>query len=237
MLKRFTISLVLLQLALSCDADKGELLYSNSFGNPENVRNWTMEGPGKLTFENGWMTLYSPNETMHHVFWCPQEFPNSFIAEWDAQNLNSEAGLAIVFFAAKGMNGEDIFDSALNRRNGTFKQYVQGDIRSYHISYYANAAHNKNRGHANLRKNNTFTLLQKGAEGIPTESMAIHKIRLEKHQRQITLWVDSKKVIHYVDKDDNYWKTGKIGFRQMQWSRFRYRDFKIWALKPTKKYD
>jgi len=76
---------------------------------------------------------------MHHVFWCPENFPDRFIAEWEAQNREPDAGLCIVFFAAKGEKGEDIFDPFLPKRDGTFKQYTQGKIISYHISYYANS--------------------------------------------------------------------------------------------------
>lgn len=188
-----------------------------------------MEGPGEIAFNQGWMTMFSPNKAMHHVFWCPENFPASFIAEWEAQNLDTDAGLAIIFFAAAGLNGEDIFDSQLTPRDGSFDQYTLGDIRSYHISYYANAAHNRNRGHANLRKNNTFSLLQKGEEGIPSVSRSIHQLRLIKQGPAISFWVNNKKVIDYRDTAP-VWGSGKIGLRQMQWSKFRYRNFKVWQL-------
>ncbi len=209
---------------------KGKLVYSNPLNSAQNVSEWKMEGPGKLAFKHGWMTMFSPNKKMHHVFWCPQTFPANIIAEWEAQNLDSDAGLAIVFFAAAGLKGEDIFTRQLNKRDGNFEQYTLGDIRSYHISYYANAAHNRNRGYANLRKNNTFTLLQKGAEGIPSVSRSIHRIRLAKQGPVIRLWVNDKPVIDYRDKAP-VWGGGKIGFRQMKWSKFRYRNFKVWQLK------
>src|SRR5690606_16470396 len=115
-----------------------------------------------------------------HVFWGPEDFPDSFVATWQVQNLAIESGLLIVFFAATSENGEDIFDPALPVRDGTFDQYTEGKIKSYHLSYYANVAHEPGRSHVNLRKNNTFSLLQSGGEGIPTESVDIHNIRLIK---------------------------------------------------------
>jgi Domain of unknown function (DUF1961). len=139
----------------------------------------------------------------------------------------------LFFFAAKGLQGEGIFSPSLKHRDGTFEQYIHGDIRSYHISYYANAAHNKNRGHANLRKNNSFTLLQKGALGIPTHSELAHKIQLQKIGPRILMWVDNRKIIDYTDSQTTYWKDGKMGFRQMQWTKFRYRNFKVWSVKPN----
>lgn len=211
---------------------KGDLLYQADMSTPASVDGWVMEGPGVLTFDNGWMQMHSPDEEMHHVFWCPEDFPDAFVAEWEAQNLHPQAGLVIVFFAASGEEEQSIFDPALPARDGTFDQYTQGEIRSYHISYYANAAHNPGRGHANLRKNNTFTLLQEGDEGIPAQSTDTHKVRLAKDGAHITMFIDGRKVIDHRDDGGNkpVLGGGKIGFRQMKWTRFKYRNFKVWAL-------
>jgi len=214
--------------------NKGELLYQSDMNEPASVDGWVMEGPGVLGFGNGWMQMHSPGEKMHHVFWCPLDFPDSFVAEWEAQNLNPDAGLVIVFFAAAGEDQRDIFDPALPARDGTFEQYTLGKIRSYHISYYANAEHNPDRGHANLRKNNTFTLLQEGAEGISTGSTNIHKIRLVKEGARIAMYIDGREIIDHIDEGDNgpVLGAGKIGFRQMKWTRFQYRNFKVWSINP-----
>ncbi|NVK55775.1 MAG: DUF1961 family protein [Alteromonadaceae bacterium] len=222
----------------SAAVSKGTLLYSNAMASVKDISDWVMEGPGTLTFNDGWMQMSSPDETMHHVFWCPEEFPDSFIAEWQAQPLKNDAGLTIVFFAAKGVDGESIFDPSLPARDGTFNQYTEGRINSYHISYYANAAHNPDRGHANLRKNNTFTLLQEGKIGIPTYSDKVHQIRLIKHHNHIQLFVDDNKVIDYTDDKAVIngvdtgapYTSGRIGFRQMKWTHFQYRDFNVWAI-------
>ena len=217
---------------------KGKLLYESTMKTPESVQGWKMEGLGTVSFQDGWMQMFSPDEKSHHVYWCPETFPNSFVAEWEAQNRETDAGLSIVFFAAKGENGEDIFAPTLPKRNGDFKQYTVGKIVSYHISYYANAAHNPNRGHANLRKNNynnRFILVQKGQEGIPTKSKKSHKIRLIKNGSHIVMFVDDRKVIDWTDDGQKYgpvYTDGKIGFRQMRWTYFQYRNFKVWSLQP-----
>ena len=216
---------------------KGKLLYESSMLDSESVKGWKMEGPGEVTFADGWMNMYSPNEKMHHVYWCPRTLPERFVAEWEAQNLHPEAGLCIVFFAAKGENGEDIFDPKLPTRNGDFEQYTKGRIVSYHISYYANAPHNPDRSHAHLRKNNMFTLVQKGTQGIATKSRNVHKICLVKDGPHITMYVDGRKIIDWTDDGKKYGPIhtdGRIGFRQMKWTQFRYRNFKVWALNPTK---
>lgn len=218
--------------------DKGELLYQSSMSDKRSVTNWVMEGNARVKFSGGWMEMFSPDRSEHHVFWSPQDFPDSFIATWEVQNLATDAGLLIVFFAAIGEQGEDIFAPTLPARDGTFTQYTNGSIKSYHISYYANVAHEPGREHANLRKNNTFSLLQSGSEGIPTKSTAIHNITLIKQRAHIRLLIDGRGVIDYVDNQPliNGVDTGgplaggKIGFRQMQWSHFRYRNFKVWEL-------
>ncbi|MGO2372357.1 MAG: DUF1961 family protein [Pseudoalteromonas prydzensis] len=232
------ISSLLISIPTLAEVSKGKQLYQSELSTPESVSNWRMEGPGEVTFNNGWLQMHSPNEEMHHVFWSPMDFPDSFIAEWEVQNLKFDAGLVIVFFAAQSVNGEDIFSKNVAKRDGTFEQYTLGDINSYHISYYTNAAHNPDRGHANLRKNNTFTLLQQGQEGIPTLSRTPHKIRLVKNKNHISMFIDERKVIDYKDNIEvidgvNIGKplgSGKIGFRQMKWTKFQYRNFKVWQL-------
>ena len=219
-------------------AIKGELIYQNPLSSWTDVSDWVMEGEGEVSFDNGWMQMWSPDEASHHVFWMPKKLPQSFIAEWDAQALKTDAGLVIVFFAAKGVNGEGIFDPSLPPRNGTFSQYTEGQLGSYHISYYANAAHNPDRGHANLRKNNTFSLLQTGEVGISTFDRTVQRVRLEKISNHIKLFINDRKVIDYTDDNPvvEGINTGKplgdgyLGFRQMQWTRFQYRDLAIWEV-------
>lgn len=214
------------------DLKSGELLYESSMTNAESVEGWRMEGPGEVAFKDGWMHMQSPKEKMHHVFWCPKRFPASFVAQWEAQNLETDAGLCIVFFAAAA-NKDDgsIFNDDLPKRDGDFKQYTQGAIRCYHASYYANAAHNPDRKQTNLRKNPGFHLVAEGPEGIPTKSEKIHTITLAKHGPNIRLWVDDKKVLDWTDKGKKGGAPhgdGFIGLRQMQWTHFRYRNFRVW---------
>ena len=102
--------------ALAQEVKKGKLIYENNFASEKKLADWTMEGPGKIEFVNNTMEMYSPNEEGHHVFWCPNDFPKDFIAEWDAKNFETDAGLCIIFFAAKGLNGQSIFDSSMPKR-------------------------------------------------------------------------------------------------------------------------
>lgn len=220
--------------ALAQTYAKGELLYANTLATKEDTAGWRMEGEGQVEFTNGWMKMFSPKEKGHHVFWCPQEFPENFIAEWEVQNLHTEAGLCIVFFASKGLNAEDIFAASSPKRDGTFKQYTNGAINNYHISYYANSKDHPGRETAHLRKNKGFHMVQEKELGIPIHSRAIHKIQLVKFGGIIQLFIDGRNTIDWLDDGKSLGKIlqgGKIGFRQMKWTQFNYRNFNVWECK------
>lgn len=213
---------------------RGKLIYENPLSGKTDVAGWIMEGPGVIEFKDGWMEMLSPNEEFHHVFWCPNDFPGSIVAEWEVQNLETDAGLCIVFFSALGDNGESIFDPSFPKRDGTFNQYTKSKyFNNYHISYYANGKDNKARELAHLRKNKGFAKVQVGEPGIPVKSTEFHKMTLVKDGAHITMFLDNRKIIDWTDdgKKQPVWQEGKMGFRQMKWTHFRYRNFKVWELK------
>lgn len=213
---------------------KGSLIYSNLFNQLTELKEWKMEGPGIAEMKEGAMHMYSPNEEGHHVFWCPLDFPSSFIAEWDAQNIEDDAGLCIIFFSAKGLKGESIFDSSLPKRStGIFTDYTKGAINCYHISYYANAKDDPHRDTSHLRKNKGFYLVQQGKAGIPINSKEWHHLKLIKNQQHIVMYVDDREIINWMDNGSLYGSVltdGKIGFRQMKWTHFAYKNFSVWNL-------
>ena len=50
----------------------------------------------------------------------------------------------------------------------------------------------------------------------------------------ILMFVDDRKIIDWKDDGRTYGpvhEDGKMGFRQMQWTHFRYRDFRVWEIK------
>lgn len=213
---------------------RGELIYQNNLARSEDAADWVMEGPGVTEFRDGWMEMYSPEKEFHHVLWCPEDFPDRIIVEWEAQNLDTDAGLCILFFAARGTDGRDLFDPALPERDGTFQGYTRGALDCYHISYHANTPKRPDRGKAHLRKNNGFIVAQEGAEGIPGKSTAIHQLKLVKDGDHIRFFVDGRKVLDWTDTESNeprpHHEVGKIGFRQMQWTHFRYRNLRVWEI-------
>jgi hypothetical protein len=212
----------------------GELLYDSTLASESSVEDWVMEGPGRLKFKDGWMEMDSPEQEMHHVYWCPETFPASFVAQWEMQNLNLEAGLCIVFFSATGLKGEDVMDSSLPKRDGTFKQYNDGAMTNYHISYYANTPKLPAREVARLRKNPGKNIVSEGPPGIEVSSDRVHKVTLIKEDSHIRLFIDERPIIDWIDEGEingGALGSGKIALRQMQWTRFRYRNFKVWTVK------
>jgi hypothetical protein len=218
--------------ALDVESRKGELLYHNDLANPDAVAQWVLEGPGVVDhLGDGWLLMSSERPEGpdgHVVYWAPDDFPESFIAEWDFQIL-SEDGLCIVFFSAKGSGGEDLFDPSLQQREGLFGQYVRGDIDNYHISYFANTPLNPRRT-TNLRKNPGLFLLASGPVGVVPGSQDVHRVTVVKDRNHIQLAVDGNVIVDFIDDGERFGPvlgSGKIGLRQMQWTRARYRNFQV----------
>ena len=61
--------------------------------------------------------------------------PADISIEWDFRPIR-EPGLAMLWFAADGNNGRDLFDSTLAPRSGDYRQYHSSDINGYHASYF-----------------------------------------------------------------------------------------------------
>ena len=229
---------------LAVENRKGRLLAENPMGKPADLKDWVLEGPAQIDFADGWMRMKSTrpdasgNVNGHIVNWCPRDFPASFVCEWDVQ-IVSDFGLTIVFFAARGAGGEDIFDASLPPRDGTFVNYIRGAIKSYHISYFASTPGTPGRATSNLRKNNSFYLVSSGPVAVEADSRQVHRIRLIKDAAHIQLQIDGRVSIDYTDPGtDRYgpvYREGKIGLRQMQWTVGRYRNFKVWELLPEEK--
>lgn len=216
------------------EAKRGKLLYDGSKIDPK-FASWKKEGPANCYFKDGWEVFEStqPKKHKHIVWWCPEKFPKSFIAEWEIKMI-SDYGLCIIFFAAKGENGESVFDPSLPERDGTFINYIEGKIQSYHISYLTNAGHNPGRPQVNLRKNNSFYLMAQGAPGMPFDKKT-HRIFLCKDKSKIFMAIDGRPVMNYIDKGTKrygkVYSDGWMALRQMSWAVGAYRNFKVWELK------
>lgn len=210
----------------------GDLIYEVT-AEEDLLADWTLEGPGLLTFQDEWLRIRSERPDGpegHAVLWYEKDLPDSFLAQWEMQLLKTE-GLCIVFVGAKGRRGEDLFAPALQPRNGVFGQYINGDIDTYHISFYPNSpVMEPGRTTSNMRKNHGFLLVDNGPVGIPIGSRAIHRLTLLKEGPRLRLAVDGRLVIDFTDDGKQFGprlKEGKFGLRQMQWTDARYRNFSI----------
>ena len=214
------------------DSLKGELVYENPLDNEADISDWKLEGPIDIEFKDGWMIMASEMADKgspidgHIVNWCDKDMPANFVAEWDFQ-MRNESGLCISFFCAKGVDGSDIFSPALKKRDGHFIDYIKGDINNYHISYQA-----EGRPTSHIRKNSGFALASNGPIGVPAGSKDIHKITLIKNGPHIQMAVDGRLIIDFLEDGSlgDVHGSGKIGFRQMKWTKAAYRNFKVYQI-------
>lgn len=224
--------------SLDADAWRGETLFENPLDGPDKIDGWRMEGPGEVAFKDGWMRMWSttpdiPGKEGHIVHWCDQDLPADFLLEFDVRIIN-ETGLNIIFFCAKGRNGEDALDPSLSERTGIFGHYTMGDLNCYHVSYYAHTPGGGGRSTSNLRKNHGFYLVDNGPIGIPPEDHGVHHVALLKIGGTIQLGVDGRRVIDWHDDGRQYgpvWGEGKIALRQMKWTTAEYQNLKVSAVR------
>ncbi len=204
---------------LDGEALGGEILYENSFDRPLEKELWVTEGPGRVEVKDGRLLKHSPPRTDKDlVLWLKKKLPRDFVAAWDIQPSKSKArGLTIVHFAAMGTRGRDLFDPALAKRDGSFGQYINGDIRCYHCSYYAGT-----RGSANLRKNEGFRLVGMGRDLIGPAVVRGRKgpsrVVLLRRGPRIEVAVDKKRFMLFEDDGKAYgpaYEGGYLGLRQM----------------------
>jgi hypothetical protein len=210
-------------------------VYRTGFDDASEVSHWRLEGGKRVSIANGKLVLESePGQRNGSlVCWLTTELPAEFLLEFSVRPRDRNEGLNIVFFGTRGMNGESIFDPALKPRNGGFSQYHSGDIKGYHISYWASG-----RGTVNVRKNPGFALVATGPDRIreaPAESCEVG--RLYKKGGTIRLMVDDVISVAFDDDGRSHgpvWNhRGWIGLRQMGPTvRCEYDHLAVYRLKP-----
>jgi hypothetical protein len=210
----------------------GGILFEQRFDAPLPAGQWVMEGPGRMAVEGGRLVV---RNTDHCTFWLKHKLPRDFVAAWDIQPSQVE-GLAIVFIAADGIDGRDLFDPTLAKRTGLFNQYVRGDIRSYHFSYYAGT-----RGSANGRKNPGLQMVAMCRDIIGAELQAGKKgpwrVALIRRGARIDLAVDGRRFLTFTDDPKlrgPVHGAGYFGLRQMKRSKqIAYDNLVIRRVKPA----
>ena len=217
--------------ALDLSHVKKEPVYEDTFDSDAALKDWVLEGPGRVWVQDGrmMMTSHLPDRGKHMVNWCRHDFPADFVCEWDFRRT-VQTGLTIAFFCARGTAGQDIFDPSLAPRDGTFRHYILGDVNSYHISYYACG-----RESTNMRKNSAFYLTAVGKDRVTPEPVdKWHRITILKHGNKVRLAVNGVLCLAFDDDGKTYkpvWGEGKIGLRQMAHTHTgMYDNFRVYRI-------
>lgn len=224
---------------------EAKLIYHNPFSSEEDLKGFILEGVARTTIEEGRLqieNLLAPDFQDEHnqqkanvVYWCPEEFPSDIMVEWEFVPIR-EPGLCVFFFAAKGRNGEDLFNSWLSPRNGPYGQYHHGDINAFHASYFRRHSRQERVFHlCNLRKSYGFHLVAQGADPIPsvTDCTGSYKIKIVKFKNVIQVFIQDLLICTYEDDGKTHGPLlggGKIGFRQMAPLIAQYSNLKVYEL-------
>jgi len=202
-----------------------KLIYNNLLMTLDDVKDFKLEGEASITFPNGRMRMQNKvsaleGQKSNFVFWCPINFPSNIMVEWDFWPIR-EPGLCILFFCAKGINGEDLFSNSLKKRTGEYELYHHGDINAFHVSYFRRKYMEERAFHTcNLRKSYGFNLSIQGADPIPSveDAKSPYHLTLIKNENEISFYIDDLNIFKWIDDGETYGpllKEGKIGFRQM----------------------
>jgi len=223
------------------DVDWAHPVYKTSFDDTSVLEDWQLEGGWRIGVADGNLILESKTKSVrpeagvdHLVCWLKREVPADFLLEFTMRPQKRSRGLNIVFFNARGLNGENIFEPPIKPRNGLFKQYHSGDINNYHVSYWSG-----DRGTSNLRKNKGFALAAIGKDLVYTAPDDVFQtIRLYKRGGTIRLMVDDVVALMYDDDGKTFGPihthSGWIALRQMGHThRCEYGHIKVYPLKAT----
>jgi hypothetical protein len=217
-----------------------KLIYENPLARQEDIKDFILEGSAITSFSNGRLRLENEKsaaegQKANYVLWCPEEFPSNVLIEWNFWPVR-EPGLCILFFSAKGRNGEDIFSEGLTERTGEYPLYHHGDINAFHVSYFRRKETDERAFHTcNLRKSYGFHLVSQGADPIPNveDANGPYNIAILKRENMIKFYINELEIFCFEDNGNTYGpllEGGKIGFRQLAPFIGEYADLKVYEL-------
>jgi hypothetical protein len=205
---------------------KKKQIYENPLASPQDTAGFVMEGQAIVTFPQGRMRMENKldpaeGQKANYVYWCPEEFPDGIAVTWDFWPVK-EPGLAMLFFAARGIEGTDALSPELNARDGQYQQYHSGDINTLHLSYFRrNPKWGERTFHTcNLRKSKGFHMVCRGADPIPSvmDAEGPYHMKLVKSREEVVFFINELPVLYWQDDGISCGPVlsgGKIGFRQM----------------------
>ena len=221
------------------DAPKGALIYENPLACPEDLRDFTLEGKALMTFPDGRLQLENAEradigQKANYVLWCRQVFPADLLLEIDFQPIR-EPGLAMLFFAADGRDGHDLFDPSLAPRTGEYPKYHHGDINAFHVSYFRRKEKDERAFHTcNLRKSHGFYLTAQGGDPIPDadEAADFYRLAVLKRGSLVSFSINDLEIFRFEDDGHTFGPLlgdGKIGFRQLAPLIGEYRNLRVFT--------
>ena len=212
-----------------------KVLYSNTLASPADVGNWVAEGPLSLGTHGDTLALSGAlddekfGDHAHWTFWCPVQFPDGIRISWEFLPLE-EPGLAMLFFAARGHGGRDLFSSGLAPRTGYYPQYHSGEMDALHVSYFRHKYESERAFRTcNLRKSAGFELVAQGADPLPPAEDAVDFYRMEvvKDGPLVAFAINGLPLFDWEDSSSAVLGGGYVGFRQMAPLRAAYRNLVV----------
>lgn len=216
-------------------------VYRNALASPADMQGWVAEGPVGTTHPGDGLELFSTADVAaleaagrgdhaHLTFWCPEVFAADVEIAWDVRPLAGR-GLAMLFFAATGTQGRDLFDPTLPARTGFYPQYHSGEVSTLHVSYLRARWPGERRFRTcNLRRSPGFRLVAQGADPLPDAADADghYRVRVRKTGSEVSFAVDDLELFRWTDPEPL--GPGRIGFRQMAPLRAHYRHLEVTPL-------
>lgn len=217
-----------------------ELVYENPLASEADVGGFRLEGDAAISFPQGRMRMENrrdpaEGQKANFVHWCPVDLPADIAVSWDFWPIR-EPGLCILFFAATGIEGQDLFDPGLAPRTGEYRTYHHGEINALHISYFRRRHPNERAFHTcNLRKSYGFYMVAQGADPLPSiaDAQPPYHVQLVKCGPEVALTINDLPVLRWVDDGRTYGPLlggGKIGFRQMAPLIAEYANLQVYAV-------
>ena len=214
-------------------------IYENPLAREEDLKGFVLEGQARLSFPGGCLRMEnerSPDQLQkaNYVLWCPVTFPSDVVITWEFRPVR-EPGLCILFFAAKGMGGEDLFSDALKKRTGEYPQYHHGDINAFHVSYFRRKEKDERAFHTcNLRKSHGFYLTAQGGDPIPDadEAADFYRLAVLKRGSLVSFSINDLEIFRFEDDGHTFGPLlgdGKIGFRQLAPLIGEYRNLRVFT--------
>ena len=222
---------------------KGNLIYENPLASEADMKGFVLEGKARMSFPEGRLRLENAEsaekgQKANYVLWCGERFPADFLMEITFKPIR-EPGLAMLFFAAGGRNGEDLFDPHLAPRTGEYVQYHHGDINAFHLSFFRRKEKDERSFHTcNLRKSYGFYLTAQGADPIPdiADVAEPYRLSLLKKGREIRFAVNELEVLRFTDDGETWGPLlggGRIGLRQLAPMIGEYADWKVFEIQEN----